>query len=155
MSPPAKLSSSSRCTPSSTDTIIKHLEERVVAIENSGDAEVNSAGSSNHANSEVTRLACESVANNIILKGIKLHRRTNNSRNETIEETREIIDKLHSDLGVEVEGCFESIRYGISTQNKEPVIVVKYWTAEGKKDSSHNWQRKNPQRKVSTLKSSK
>ena len=116
------------------DTKIEDLEARVLKLELTRE---------NHEETEnstvpqeaIKKLDCARVKNNILLRNVKLNSNTKDGK-ETVNQTREIVDEIFSDLNLEedLNGCFEATRFTSKRNSeKEPIVQIKFWTAEGKR----------------------
>ena len=103
----------------------------------------------------LTKLECEGVKNNIILKDIPV-KTTNKEGKESATETRTIVEQVLKSLEVQVEGCYEAIRFSKSVNPEKPApILVKFWTAEGKRLFYQQLGKKKPKTKSDIVKSLK
>ena len=92
---------------------------------------------SNSLEKRMCRLECEKVKNSIIIKDVPLHKSTEKDKSESAVQTRETVDHIFKKLEVNVEGCYEAIRFSKSKTNsetaeKDPIVQVRFWTEEGK-----------------------
>ena len=73
--------------------------------------------------------------NNIIIREVPpIKKASQEGRNETVKETRSIVDNILADLKVDVMGWYGAKRYRKKEgSRKEPIIHVKFWTEAGRK----------------------
>lgn len=117
---------------------LKRNQERDLKLQNSKKEIKHLEAKSNSLEKRLSRLECEKVKNNIIIKDVPLNKSTEKDKSETTVQTRETVDHILKKLEVNVEGCYEAIRFSNNKTNsetaeKDPIVQVRFWTEEGKR----------------------